>query len=153
MGHHKIYCLPHHYSATKQLLQWWLRWRFPSSGDSCSAMICSKSHYKCPFESFFHFWKSNQGEWRNFTGFFVSVWITFEKKNLKQSWPHAFLKRSKTHERLKERFLSGQNRAKRANFQSKSILLISYVPWMDYICLNRFAYEPVSKKSVCSPFV
>ena len=44
------------------------------------------------------------------------------KKNLKQSWLPAFWKKkSKTHKRLKERFLIRRNRTKRANFQGSHL--------------------------------
>ena len=50
-----------------------------------------------------------------------NVLLMCKQINLKQSWLPAFWKkkkeRSKTHERLKERFLIGRNRTKRANFR------------------------------------
>ena len=48
-------------------------------------------------------------------------------KNLKQSWLPAFWKKkSKTHKRLKERFLIRRNRTKRANFRGNSLFQATY---------------------------
>ena len=49
--------------------------------------------------------------------------VPLMKKNLKQSWLPAFWKkkRSKTHKRLKERYLTGRNRTRHANFREGPI--------------------------------
>ena len=56
-----------------------------------------------------------------------SVSWTSKKKNQKQSWLPAFWgKKSRTHKRLKERFLIGWNRTKRANFWGSPLFQATY---------------------------
>ena len=53
-------------------------------------------------------------------------WFWKKKKNLKEELTASVLKKSKTHKRLKEHFLNGWNRTKRAHFQGSPLFPATY---------------------------
>ena len=69
--------------------------------------------------------------WRWWSFYDCLKLVSLKKKNLKKIWNRVDCqrseKRSKTHKRLKERFLIRQNRTKCANFQGNNLFQDDYV--------------------------